>query len=507
MRRSIRAALCLLPAVILSLDDSPIPAAELQNENQPQQSEAAAQVRDWLETNVPVYMSEHHVPGFSIAVVQDGETIYAEGFGSRDPQRNLPATPDTLYGIGSLTKSFVAIGIMQLAEDGKIRLDDPVGKHIPFELGDAERPITIHHLLTHSLGIPSLATSTVALHRGLGRDTGVPFGSAQDFYRFVNGAEGERVAAPGERFFYHNGAFRMLAHIIQVKSEVPFHRYLKQNVMNPLGMHRSTMNVADFQSDPDHIVLHRKTSDGDNEPAPFPYPNPEDNPDFSFISGAGGIVSSVAEMTRYLQAHMDMGRYRRGRLAGENSFNRMHRLHIALPDGHYGRQGYGYGLRITPEFVGHKLIGHGGSIIVSTASMKFIPELKAGVVMMGNSSGMPYSIIGESVLAIIAGKEPAEVIPALQIESRMKELEGEYEVYRGLERLSVVSRGGLLYLETRDPFDGEVSLTPLIPDDPTLETATFTIIRSGLKSPVEFRREEDGSINLFVGRYCYHKRS
>ena len=121
------------------------------------------------------------MPGFSIAVVDHGETIYAEGFGLRDTQKVLPATPDTLYGIGSITKSFVAIGIMQLVEAGEINLDDPVSKHIPFELGIPGDPITIHHLLTHSPGIPSLATSTVAISRGLGMDTGVPLGSAADF--------------------------------------------------------------------------------------------------------------------------------------------------------------------------------------------------------------------------------------------------------------------------------------------------------------------------------------
>ena len=72
--------------------------------------------RAWIEANAPRLMREARLPGFSIAIVQDGTTVYAEGFGARDPKRNLPATPDTLYGIGSVTKSFVAIAILQLAE-------------------------------------------------------------------------------------------------------------------------------------------------------------------------------------------------------------------------------------------------------------------------------------------------------------------------------------------------------------------------------------------------------
>ena len=107
-------------------------------------------VRDWIEHIVPKYMQEGKMPGLSVAVVKEGETVYSQGFGARDPQRNLPATPETLYGIGSITKSFVAIAVMQLAEQGKLSVDDLVKEHIPFKLGLPGSPIRIRHLLTHS---------------------------------------------------------------------------------------------------------------------------------------------------------------------------------------------------------------------------------------------------------------------------------------------------------------------------------------------------------------------
>jgi CubicO group peptidase (beta-lactamase class C family) len=464
----------------------------------------ALEVESWIEKNVPLYMERARMPGFSIAVVKDGSTIYAEGFGLRDTQKNLPATPDTLYGIGSITKSFVAIGIMQLVEAGEISLDDPVSKHIPFELGMPGEPITIHHLLTHSPGIPSLATSTVAISRGLGMDTGVPLGSADDFYRLVNGAQDEIVARPGERFFYHNAAWRMLGAIIQEKSGVPFHRYIKENVIDPLGMERTTLSLTAFEADPDHILPHLKIGD-EVEASRFPYPNPDDNLEFSFITAAGGIVSSVNEMTRYLNAQIEKGKTGNGRLASEESFGEMQQQHISRPHPYKGEYGYGYGLAITPDFLGHKMIDHGGSIAVSTAYMAFIPDIEAGVVMMGNSSGMDYATIAESVLAILMGEDPAEALPGLYIRERMKRLTGSYEVYRGIERLKVVNRGGLLYLEEKSRRTEKTSLTPLIPEDPTLATVDFYVLRNGLKSPVEFVTREDGQIDLFIGRYCYHK--
>ncbi len=466
----------------------------------------APDLRNWLDRTVPALMRDAKMPGFSIAVVRDGETIYADGFGARDPRRNLPATADTLYGIGSITKSFVAIGILQLVDTGAIRLSDPVKRHIPFEVGLPGKPITIHHLLTHGIGLPSLATSSIALYRGLGVETGIPFGSPGDFYRFVNGAGDEIVDEPGKRFFYHNGAWRMLGHVIQEKSGMPFHRYVKERVIDPLGMRRTTFDLGAFESDADRSVLHLRNADGSHRPAPFPYPDPEDNPGFSFLLAAGGLVSSVNEMTRYLNTLLDMGAHPGGRLASRESMAAMQTIQIDLPDGHYGRRGYGYGLTITPAFFGHAMLSHGGSIIVSTAYMAIVPDLRAGVIMMGNGSGMSYATLAESVFAVLMGRVPDDVIPALQIEERMKRLAGDYETYRGVERVKVLIRGGLLYMEERDPLNpGDTDLTPLIPEDPTLATMKFHTLSNGLKHAGEFRAGEDGGIEMIYGRYRYHR--
>jgi CubicO group peptidase (beta-lactamase class C family) len=458
-----------------------------------------ARVGAWLAANVPELMREAKLPGFSIAVVRRGETVYAEGFGARDPKQNLPATPDTLYGIGSVTKSFVAIAILQLAEQGKLNLSDPVSRHVPLELGLPGKPITIRHLLTHSPGFPNLGTSTVLISRGLGADTGIPMSSAADFYRFVNGAQAEIVFEPGEHFFYNNAAWRMLGHIVQEKSGQPFHRYIKEKLLDPLGMKRSTLDTGVVFADADHLVPHRRGKDGP-EAAPFPYPNPEANPGFSFLSAAGGIVSSVNEMTRYLNAQIGQGRHPGGQLASPEAFAQMQALQIETEPGYYGKAGYGYGLSVTPDFLGHRLVSHGGSISVSTAHIAFIPDLELGIVMMGNGPGMSYGTIAETVFALMLGRDPDEALPANGIRTRMDRLLGSYATYRGLETLKVYKRGGLLYIGA----DEDASGTPLIPEDPSYRRWRFHTLRDGLQSPVEFRLGEHG-LTLLVGRYAYHK--
>ena len=105
------------------------------------------------------------------------------------------------------------------------------------------------------------------------------------------------------------------------------------------------------------------------------------------------------------------------------------------------------------------------------------------------------------------GKDPAEVIPAVQIKERMERLVGNYETYKGIEKVRVVNKGGMLHLERRNPISDVVASTPLVPQDLLAGSTVFHEIRGGLKYPVEFRVEADGDVDLFYGRYCYHKKS
>jgi CubicO group peptidase (beta-lactamase class C family) len=460
-------------------------------------------VKKWVEYIIPKYMREHKIPGISIGIVKDGKPLYVSGFGARDPQKNLPATPDTLFGIGSITKSFVAIAIMQLSELGKLSVDDPVNKYIPFELGLPGRPITIQHFLTHSSGIPSLATSTVALSRGLGVDTGIPWGSVEDFYRLVNDAQDEIAAEPGNRFFYHNAAWRMLGHIIQKLSGMPFHIYIKKNILEPLGMIRSTLNSSEFNTDSNHIVPHWNKPSGKVEPSKFPYPNPDDNPEFSFIAAAGGIASSVNEMLLYLNSHINMGTYDGGQICGIDSFESMQTGYIKRGNILHGEHWYGYGLNIIPDYHGYKLIGHGGSILVSTAHMSYIPEIKTGVIMMANSAQPPWEDIAEGVYLSILDLDPLDDIQSLRIKRSLSLLAGEYEIFKGIEKVEVQYKGGMIYLRSRTPFTD--SLVPLIPVDPYLDSTIFYTYVDGVITPIEFDVHENGDIDLYIERYRYHK--
>jgi CubicO group peptidase (beta-lactamase class C family) len=458
-------------------------------------------MEEFIESYVPEAMREYRVPGLSVAVLKESNVVYVEGFGTRDLERGLPATPDTLYGIGSCTKSFVGVAIMQLCECGVLRLDDPVSKYIPLKIEAKKAPITVHHLLTHSSGLPNLATSSVAINRGLGRDTGVPLGSVGDFYRYVNGAQEELASESGRRFFYNNACYRMLGHIIQSVSGVPFHRYIQENIVKPLGMERTTLVTSRLMADPDRLTPYRKTADG-LEPAKFPYPDPEEVGEFSFISAAGGIASSVVELTRYLEMSMNGGSLEDVKILSPESVERMQEIHIERPKRYHGRFGYGYGWGVTENFMGHKMVSHGGSISVSTAYLAFIPDLKTGIAMASNSLGPPYQDIAEGIFSALMGKEPRKTVPGIVVRADMRALTGRYETYRGVQSLKVIESGGLLYLKSS--VDQGENLTPLMPVGGV--PRRFNIIINCVKEPVEFVENTKGEIDLYVERYRYHKK-
>jgi len=464
---------------------------------------------DFILSFVPATMKKSKVPSVSLAILRGDELVYATSFGSRDVERNLPATPDTLYGIGSCTKSFVAMGVMQLVEKGKLSLDDPVSEYVPLKIGLPSKPITIHHLLTHSSGIPNLGTSTVALHRGLGVETGLPLGSVDDFYRHVNGAGEEIASAPGQRFFYLNEGYRMLGHIIQEVSGKAFDAYITENILSPLGMRRTTFSKQRFLMDPNRITPYLRRPDGSIVPTDFPYPEVSENPDFAFVAAAGGITSSVRELTNYLSVNINLGAFEGKRLLSQEAMKSIQTLHIerepdpklCLP---FSKHGYGYGWDVVEDFLGYKMVSHGGSILVSTAHLAFIPDQKIGIALASNIADFPYAKVVQGVFAALMGKNPRQVPPTLRIQERLETLTGSYETYRGISKARVLNKGGLLYFEQTELESGSV-LIPLIPESDGLESNRFYIWSEGTRQPVEFEVHSADKIDLYVERNRYHK--
>ncbi|MDI6691193.1 MAG: serine hydrolase [Candidatus Bathyarchaeota archaeon] len=445
-----------------------------------------------LESFIFEKMSKTHLPGLSIAIVKNGEVIYSRGFCFRDLEYGLRATPNTLYGIGSITKSFTALSIMQLAEKGKLGLEDYVSKYIPLNLKSGEEPVKIWHLLSHTSGIPALAYAEALIRylTGVG-EKWAPIASCEDILTFMREANQWVLAKPGERLFYLNEGYVILGCVIEKLSGMSYEDYVKRNVLEPLEMNRSFFKWEDVESDLDVATPYIITRDGECKKSVYPYG----------ISADGGLISNVLDLARYITMFLNRGTYKGNTLVSPSFIEEMEKPRINLPLQIFGGESYGYGLSITPNFLGNKLVSHGGSVLVYTAYMGYIPEKKMGIALMANGSGYPLSQIGLYGLALMLNENP-ENLPFIKIERVYDELTGLYETYKGTMQAQVVSKGGILQIEIKDKYTDMI--IPLIPENIEGSMKKFYAFQSGGKLPVEFI-VEGGKVELIYERYRLKK--
>ncbi len=469
-----------------------------------------------LEQAIASMMVEYKIPGASIACSVDDEIIYSKGFGARDLTKNQPATPNTLFGFGSNSKSYTALAIMQLVENGKISVEDPVSKYIPFKLGKKKNPITIHHLLSHSSGIPALGSGDEVLICRLDEldEYWIPMSSWDDFFTFMNGASQEVIADPGERFAYSNEGFVLLQAIIEKITNMKYAEYIRQNILDPLEMNRSTFLKEKCEHDNNIATCHYgEIKDGFvSEVIPRVYPFHE------LIYGAGGLLSSTMEQINYLRMNMNEGVFNEARLLNAQSLEWMHEIHIETDLvrerlGDFGREGYGYGWVILEDFFGYKIVAHSGNTMVCGSSLMFVPEKKIGIAMAANTNRASSLLLGIPILIIttLLGKNPIQDIPFVTLDDKLNALTGVYESYKGIHQLSVIKRGGLLYIEVEDKritFGGltQGSRVPLIPVTDTLEELKFHVINGpAAKMDVEFSTGSKNKIDLMIAEWVFHK--
>ncbi|MBS3965906.1 MAG: serine hydrolase [Truepera sp.] len=448
-----------------------------------------------LEQIVFDKMAASGLPGLSLALVAGDQVIYARGFGQRDLEQGLAATPDTLYGIGSVTKSFTALAIMRLAEAGRLSLQDPVDQYLPFPFKPKGETVRLHHLLSHTSGLPALAYGEAVI-RYANRIGGryLPIASPEDILTFMDGAESWEEAAPGQRWFYFNEGYALLGLIIERLSGKSYAEYLRDEILLPLGMTRSCFTRQELANDRDAAV---------------PYVLSEDKPPrvgeylFRAIRSEGGLFSSVIELARYLQLYFEGGKG----IVSPEGLKQMMTPYVASPTqsmpGLWGEAApgehnvhYGYGLS-SQEFFGQRLVGHGGSVLVSTAHLAFIPERKLGVAILANGSGYPLSQLAQVALALELGQDLAS-LPFWRLEEAITPLVGRYHSFKETMQAEVARRGDFLQLTF--PDSAQPQRVILVPHRLDNHEPSFFTLAGGRRLEVTFRPSEAG-VELIYERY------
>ena len=444
--------------------------------------------KEKLENFIFKRMHESRIIGLSIATIKEDNIDYKRGFGFRDFERGNGATTETIYCIGSVTKPFTALAIMQLHERGLLRLDDPIEKYVNFKAKPMGEPILIWHLLSHSCGVPSLGYAEATLGAVTGtHNVWHPIRSPQDLLIFMNGAENWALWRPGERHAYSNEGYILLGSIIEETSGVNYATYVEKNILCPLKMARSTFSEDKVIQDSDVATPYVTSQDGSKVPTKYPYGE---------MISDGGLMSNAEDMSRFLKMLLSGGVLEGIRVARSESIIDMMKPKVRtveIPIGTAGKNYYGYGLRIKSSFLDHTLIHHSGSVYGSSAYMGFIPEKEMGVIVLSNG-GYFLQDIGEYALALMLDRDPMEITSFRNAEI-LDGLTGTYETFKSALNYKVIRNGGVLQLTSS--YGRRSYITPLIPVELQEEVKEFAVYGLETITPVNFVRRESDTFMVY----------
>ena len=433
-------------------------------------------------------MSETKIPGVAASIIEGGEVVHSRGYGYKDVDGAVPATSRTLFGIGSITKSFIALSIAKLVEAGKMDFHDPVTKFLPLRQKGFEG-VEVHHLLSHTSGIPGLGSLEVLLFSAFGDyHHWLPISSPEDMMSFMSEIDDWIEAKPGEKFFYLNEGFVLLGSIVSKVSGKPWERFLKEEILTPLGMNRTFVQKTDVAADKD-VATPYAVRGTKVRPTPIPYGS----------DAAGGIMSNVVDISSYVRMLINGGEFNGKRIVGKDSLDKMETPYAKGPVEYYGGDSYGYGLRIIPSFYGHKVVGHGGSVDVYTASMEYVRDQNSGVVLLANGTGYSLGVLAMSAIAVLEGEDPSR-IASVRLEVLLKKLEGQYRAYKDTIYAEVRRNGSFLTLSGEDIGNNIV----LVPEGEEDGVARFFTLDAAARMEVTFRFNEHG-VELLYERYRYRR--
>lgn len=435
-------------------------------------------VTDWLATD--------SIPGAALAVVEGDRLRYADGFGARDLTANVPATADTLFPVGSCTKTVTALAIAQLVERGDLEFDDPVTSHVDHFSNAPGAPITIAELLSHTSGMPTDGNSTALV-------TPVPFSGERDLRRYVADSVDRRLADE-ERFMYYNTGYIVLGRVVEAVSGERLADYVAEHIHEPLGMDRSAFDRDRIHGDDDAAKTYAMREDGPEE---IPFTHDE------LIHPPGGMASSARELSRYLRAMMHGGAFDGNRVLREGLVSELQTpraTRARLLGG--GERGYGYGWQTLP-LLDDELVWHSGSVGVSTAFVGYLREADRGVALLCNTAPPSHpKYAGPAILAVLDGKEPTAV-PHFALQAKAKPLVGEYESFHGVETASVERDGAALELSISSVLSAkELTLLPETVD--AADHNYYTVNEAGERVPVEFRVDGD-DVEMLVQRWRFQQ--
>ena len=370
---------------------------------------AKGEVEKKLDGFTADYMRGMNAPGMTQALTDAKTTIRTAGYGFANVDLKAPVTPDHLFQIGSITKSFAALILLQLRDEGKVDLHRPVLEYLPWlPVTMPYGPITPHHLLTHTSGLPD----------------------ASSIFQSDPGARHAQGFEPGAHFHYCNLGFAILGKLIERLDGRPWYECLQVRILTPLGMtataavitiESSARSATGYQPFFDDQVYPRQGRLVSRPPEVF------DNP-------AGSIASPPGDMARYLRTLLNGGQGEEGRIVSAEGFRLMSTPYIKAPE-FSPSASYGYGIAVD-VLDGHKILRHTGGMNCFASSIHV--DLDGGVAAFASINAMQGyrpTLITQYAVQLLRAEKEAKSLPAAGLLSDATEVNNASE-YSGTFRSS-----------------------------------------------------------------------
>lgn len=453
------------------------------------------------------------VPGAIIALAKDGEQIYEHTFGYSDVEHQREITLDTVFGIGSITKSFSCIAILQLQEAGKLSVTDPVSTYLPqfcFADETASKRIAIHHFMSNSSGLPPLPSLFGALRRSIEEDPDQadflpPFDQKsiaqlpyiethEDLLAYLAASDLSLLGDVGTQFSYSNDAFGLLGAIIERVSGIPYETYVKNHILKPAGMTNTAFSIEELPDGTDISTLYTKRV-ADGKPELFASPHWLDAP---AQRAAGFLKSTARDMLRYAEIFRTGGCVGDVQILSEASVAQMMTPHIGIDLFSH----YGYGLFITPapHYHGGSLVEHSGGLKGITAQMHILPEQGITGIVLINADGA-FVARGLMTAALNSLHERSVTTPEFPYPHfvsdtvTLAEYSGDYSSAEGSSATIRIAGETLMLSVKVGAIESTLPLTAVGPDQFLVE------LGPGMTNPVRFFRDENDQVRRMLFGY------
>ncbi len=329
-------------------------------------------------------MASWHCPGTAIAVVRGDEILHQQAYGVRNVEENLPLTIDTRFAMASVTKSFTAMSVALLVDEGKLAWDKPVREYIPeFILDDpyVTEHITVRDMLSHRTGLPrhDFAAWRLDISRA----------------EFVKRMRHLKFSASfREKFQYNNLMYYAAGHLVETVAEQPWETFMQERIFDPLGMRASNFVPESPQATQVNAEGYRVDRDEAGAAKGLVH---MPHAAFTTLSpgAAGALFSTLADLTQWLKVQVNSGRAGDVQLVSPGNLQQMHLPQTIIPGGGVqealmGNTIYTYGMGWFIEpYRGYTLVHHGGNLEGHSLIIGFVPQKQIGVVGLTNIAGLP----------------------------------------------------------------------------------------------------------------------